>query len=115
MMNDELLPLLPHLLETKPELFSHQDLQDLNSTINLLATKSNEEAEAILANFYRNHPHIRDTLRRLSQIREIKNLAPSSSKQSGIRNVFPQISKLIKDTQEKRNLDNEPKTDDNKS
>ncbi len=110
MINHRLLPLLPHLLEKQPELFSSQDLQELDDTINLLETKSDDEAKKVFSDFFKKHRHIRDELRKLSEAeREIKNLKPSSSKQYGVTNLFPQLRKIIKDNQEKRNMTDEPK------
>ncbi len=111
MIYDELLLLLPYLLEKQPKLFSNQDLQELDYTINLLETESDDNAEDALYDFYINHRHIRDALRKLSEAeREIKNLKPSASKQYGVTNLFPRIRQIIKDNQEKRNITDEPKT-----
>ena len=110
MINDELLPFLPHLLEKQPELFSTQDLQELDYTINLLETESDDDAEDALYDFYINHRHIRDALRNLSEAeREIKNLKPSASKQYGVTNLFPRLHQIIKDNQKKRNMTDESK------
>ena len=110
MINDELLPFLPQLLKKQPELFSNQDLQELDDTIKLLETKSDDDAEDALYDFYINHRHIRDALRKLSEAeREIKNLKPSTSKQYGVTNYYPIIRKKSKDIQEKRNMTDEPK------
>jgi hypothetical protein len=109
MINDELLLFLPHLLEKQPELFSNQDLHELDDTINLLETESDDNAENALYDFYVNHRHIRDALRDLSEAeREINNLPPSSSKQYGVTNFFPRLHQIIKDIKEKRNPDDEP-------
>lgn len=111
MIDDELLPLLPYLLEKQPELFSNQDLKELDHTINLLETESDDDAEDALYDFYINHRHIRDALRKLSESeREINNLKPSSKKQYSVSNFFPLLRQIIKDTQEKCNMTNEPKS-----
>lgn len=110
MINHRLLPLLPHLLEERPELFSNQDLQELDNTINLLESKSDDEAKKVLSDFFKKHRHIRDALRNLSEEeREINNLKPSASKQYSITNLFPRLRQIIKDNQEKRNMTDEPK------
>ena len=110
MINHRLLPLLPHLLEERPELFSNQDLQDLNQTIDLLETQSDNDAKNPFSDFCINHPHIRDVLRNLSEVeREIKNLKASASKQYGVTYLFPRLRQIIKDNQEKRNMTDEPK------
>ncbi len=110
MIYDELLELLPHLLEKQPELFSNQDLQELDYTINLLETESDDDAEDALYDFYINHRHIRDALRNLSEAeREIKNLKRSACKQYGVTNIFPRLRQIIKDNQEKRDMTDEPK------
>ncbi len=110
MIDDEYLPLLPHLLEEQPELFSNQDLQELDDTIALLETQSDDDAEDSLYDFYINHRHIRDALRNLSEAeREIKTLKPSASKPYGVTNIFPRLRQIIKDNQEKRNIPDEPK------
>lgn len=110
MINHRLLPLLPDFLEERTELFSNQDLQELDDTINLLESKSDDEAKKVLSDFFKKHPHIRDALRNLSEAeREIKNLKPSASKQDGVTNIFPRLRQIIKDNQEKRNIPDEPK------
>lgn len=110
MTNHRFLPFLPHLLEEQPELFSNQDLQDLDNTINLLETKSDDEAKKVFSDFLKKYRHIRDELRKLSEAeREIKNLKPSASKQYGVTNVFPQLHQIIKNMKEQRNIPDEPK------
>lgn len=116
MINDELLPLLPHLLEKQPELFSDEDLKELDYTINLLEIESDDDAEDALYDFYINHRHIRDALRNLSEAeREINNLKPSSNKQYSVSNFFPLLRQIIKDNQEKRNMTDEPKPENKTS
>ncbi len=109
MINHRLLPLLPHLLEERPELFSNQDLQELDNTINLLESKSDDEAKKVLSDFFKKHRHIRDALRKSPAEREINELKPSSRKQYGVTNIVPRLRQIIKDNQEKRNMTDEPK------
>ena len=112
MINHRLLPLLPHLLEQQPKLFSNQDLQELDDTINLIESKSNDEAKKVLSDFLKKHRYIRDALRNLSESeeqREINYLKSSTSQQYGVINLFPRIRQIVKDTQEKRNMTDEPK------
>ncbi len=115
MIYDEYLPFLPHLLEEQPELFSNQDLQELDYTINLLETQSDDDAEDAIYDFYINHRHIRDALRKLEASKEINNLKSSNSKQDGVTNLFPRIHQIIKDTQEKRNIPDESKSQEKTS
>ena len=110
MIKNKLLPFLPHLLEKQPELFSNQDLRELDYTINLLESKSDDEFKKVLSDFYKKHRHIRDALRKLSESeREINNLKPSSSKQYSVSNFFPVLRQIIKNNQDKRNMTDEPK------
>ena len=116
MINHRLLPFLPHLLEEQPELFSNQDLQELDDTINLMESKSDDEAKKVLSDFYKTHRHIRDALRNLSEAeREINKLEPSGSQQYGVTNFFPRLRQIIKDIQEKRNPSDEQQTADKTS
>ena len=110
MIKNKLLPFFPHLLEKQPELFSNQDLQELEETINLLESQPDDEAKKLLSDFYKKHRHIRDALRKLSESeREINNLKPSASKQYSVTNIFPRLRQIIKDNQEKHNMTDEPK------
>lgn len=109
MIQYKLFSLLPHLLEKHPELFSNQDLQELDDTINLLESKSDDEAKKIFSDFLKQHRHIRDALRKLEPTKEINNLPPSTSEQYGVTNIFPRLRQIIKDNQEKRNMTDEPK------
>ncbi len=67
MINHRLLPFLPHLLEKQPKLFSNQDLKELDDTINLLETSSDDEGKKVLSDFFKKHRHIRDALINLSE------------------------------------------------
>lgn len=111
MINHRFLLSLPYFLEKQPELFSNQDLQELEDTINLTESKSDDEAKEVFSDFLKKHRHIRDALRNLSEAeREINNLKPSSNKQYSVSNLFPLLRKIIKDNKEKRNMTDEPKS-----
>ncbi|MEQ8757329.1 MAG: hypothetical protein RID09_27910 [Coleofasciculus sp. G1-WW12-02] len=99
MIDDDLLPYLPSLLETKSDLFTTQDLQDLDNTLSQIQTLSDDEAEETLNNFYITHPHIRDELENLEEgDRELKKVKPSQANQSTrTTNFFQELSQQVKD------------------
>ncbi len=99
MIDDELLPYFPSLLETKSDLFTTQDLQDLDNTLTQIQTLSDDEAEEILNNFYITHPRIRDELENLEEgDRELKKVKPSQANQSTRNtNIFQELSQQVKD------------------
>jgi|GEM_PF-1598670 len=100
MIDDELLPYLPSLLETNSELFTNQDLRDLDDTLSKLEKLSDDEAEETLNNFYITHPRIRDELENLEEgdRAELKKVKPSQTNQSTrITNLFQELSQLVKD------------------
>lgn len=99
MIDDELLPYLPSLLETNSNLLTIQDLQDLDNTLSQIQTLSDDKAEESLNNFYITHPHIRDELEKLEEgDRELKKVKPSQVNQSTrTTNFFQELSQQVKD------------------
>lgn len=99
MIDDELLPYFPSLLETKSDLFTTQDLQDLDNTLSQIQTLSDDEAEETLNNFYITHPRIRDELENLEEgDRELKKVKPSQANQSTrTTHFFQELSQQVKD------------------
>jgi len=99
MIDDELLPYLPTLLETKSDLFTTQDLQDLDNTLTQIQTLSDNEAEETLNNFYITHTRIRDELENLEEgDRELKKVKRSQANQSTrTTDFFPELSQQVKD------------------
>ncbi|NER97691.1 MAG: hypothetical protein F6J86_28245 [Symploca sp. SIO1B1] len=99
MIDDELLPYLPSLLERNSELFTTQDLRDLDDTLSKLEKLSDDEAEETLNNFYMTHPCIRDQLERMEEgNRELKKVKPTQANQSTrITNLFQELSQQVKD------------------
>ncbi|MFP4411217.1 hypothetical protein [Coleofasciculus sp.] len=99
MIDDELLPYFPSLLETNSDLFTTQDLQDLDNTLTQIQTLSDNEAEETLNNFYITHPRIRDELENLEEgDRELKKVKPSQANQSTrTTNFFQELSQQVKD------------------
>ena len=113
MIDDDLLPYLLSLLETKSDLFTARDLQDLDNTLTQIQTLSDDEAEETLNNFYITHPHIRDELENLEEgDRELKKVNPSQANQSTrTTDFFPELSQQVKDKLESKSK----KTDSDKS
>jgi len=113
MINDDLLPYFPSLLKTNSELFTTQDLQDLDNTLSQIQTLSDDEAEENLNNFYITHPHIRDELEELEEgDRELKKVKPSQANQSTrTTDFFQELSQQVKDKLESKSK----KTDSDKS
>ena len=99
MIDDDLLPYLSSLLETNSDLFTTQDLQDLDDTLSQIQTLSDDEAEETLNNFYITHPRIRDELENLEEgDRELKKVKHSQANQSTrTTNFFQELSQQVKD------------------
>ncbi len=104
MTTDPLLQALPILLETKPELFSSTDLQDLQQTLAPLENNPPENAEQILRDWCRARRPIRDALRNLASDRaELKKVKPSQANQSTrTTNFFQELSQQVKDKLESK-------------
>lgn len=102
---DSLLQFLPILLETKPELFSNTDLQDLLQTLNPLENDPPENAEQILKEWCKARRPIRDALRSVAsdraEVKKVKPSEPNDSKRT--TNFFQELSQQVKDKLEKRN------------
>ena len=62
MISDPLLLAFPDLLKTKPELFSTEDLQDLDRTLASLENNPPENADEILRNWCKARRPIQDEL-----------------------------------------------------
>ena len=99
MTTDPLLPSLPLLLETKPELFSTAELQNLQQTLASLENNPPENADQILRDWCKARRPIRDTLRNLADSnRELKQVPPSQASQSArITNIFQELSQKVKE------------------
>lgn len=104
MTSDPLLQSLPLLLETKPELFSTADLQDLQQTLAPLENNPPENADKILKDWCKVRRDIRDPLRNLASDRkELKKVKPSQANQSTrITNSFPELSQKVQEEIKRR-------------
>lgn len=106
MTTDPLLQAFPILLETKPELFSTADLQDLQQTLAPLENTPSENAEQILREWCKVRKPIRDALRDIviSDRAEVKKVKPSEANASKrITNFFQELSQQVKDKLEQQN------------
>lgn len=100
MIDDDLLPYLPTLLKTDSNLFTTQDLQDLDGMLTQIQTLSDDEAEETLNNFYITHPRICDELEKFekSNRAELKKVKPSQANESTrTTNFFQELSQQVKD------------------
>jgi len=99
MTTDPLLQSLPLLLETKPELFSTAELQNLQQTLASLENNPPENADQILRDWCKARRPIRDTLRNLAgNNKELKKVPPSQASQSArITNIFQELSQKVKE------------------
>ncbi|MEO1431950.1 MAG: CHAT domain-containing protein [Cyanobacteria bacterium J06633_8] len=104
MTSDPLLQALPALLETKPELFSPNDLQDFLQTLAPLENNPPKNADEILREWCKARKPIRNALRNLASDRaEIKNVKPSESNDSKrTTNFFQELSQQVKDKLEQQ-------------
>ena len=110
MTTDPLLKSLPLLLETKPELFSTADLQDLQQTLAPLENNPPENADQILRDWCKARRPIRDALRNLAENnKELKKVEPSQASQSArLTNFFQELSQKVKDKLSERNDSTKP-------
>ena len=105
MTSDSLLQNLPVLLETKAELFSAADLQDLLQTLAPLENDPPENADQILKEWCKARKPIRDALRNLACNRaEVKKVKPSETNDSKrTTNFFQELSQQVKDKIKQQN------------
>ncbi len=105
MTSDDLLKNLPILLKKKPELFSINDLQDLQQTLTPIENNPPENAEQILKEWCKKRKSIRDALRNLGSDRaEVKKVKPSESNDSKrTTNFFQELSQQVKDKLKQQN------------
>jgi hypothetical protein len=106
MTSNNWLSNLPVLLETKTELFSSDDLQNLLQTLASLENNPPDEAENILKEWCKARRPIRDALRTLSEnnkaeVKKVKPSEPNDSKR--ITNFFQELSQQVKDKLEQQN------------
>ncbi len=111
MTTDPFLQAFPILLETKPELFSTADLQDLQQTLVPLENNPAENAEQILKEWCKARKPIRDALRDIimridrADVKGVKPSEPNNSKR--ITNIFQELSQQVKDKLEQQNQSQE--------
>jgi hypothetical protein len=105
MTSDSLLQNFPVLIETKPELFSTADLQDLLQTLAPLENNPPENADQILREWCKARRPIRDALRNLAsdraEVKKVKPSEPNDSKRT--TNFFQELSQQVKDKLEQQN------------
>lgn len=99
MISDPLFLAFPNLLETKPELFSTEDLQDLDRILAPLENNPPENADEILKNWCRKRHRILDELRNFSSNRkELGKVPPTQPiQQARLSNWFQQLRQQVKD------------------
>ncbi|MDJ0616356.1 MAG: hypothetical protein QNJ63_06320 [Calothrix sp. MO_192.B10] len=109
MTSDSLLQNLPVLLETKAELFSTADLQDLLQTLAPLENNPPENAEQILREWCKARRPIRDALRNLASDRaEVKKVKPSEPNDSKrITNFFQELRPKVQEALDKLEKQNQ--------
>ncbi|NET85170.1 MAG: hypothetical protein F6J94_25635 [Moorea sp. SIO1F2] len=99
MISDPRLLAFPYFLESKPELFSMEDLQDLDRTLALLENNPPEKAEKILKNWFKARPSIRDELKKFSSnTKELGKVPPTQpNQQNRLYNFFQELRQQVKD------------------
>lgn len=103
MTTDPLLQAFPIILETKPELLSNADLQDLQQILAPLENNPPENAEEILREWCKARKPIRDALRNINRA-EVKKVKPSAANDSKrTTNFFQELSQQVKDKLEQQN------------
>lgn len=100
MISDPLLLAFPNLLETKSELFSTEDLQDLDRTLAPLENNPPENAEEILRNWCKVRRSIRDELITFfsRNRKELGKVPPTQPiQQARLSNWFQELRQQVKD------------------
>ncbi|NEP54296.1 MAG: hypothetical protein F6K65_38130 [Moorea sp. SIO3C2] len=100
MISDPKLIVFPDFLKTKLELFSRQDLQDLDQTLALLENNPPENVEEILRNWFKARLKIRDELNKFYDIcrKELGKVPPTPPiQQDRLSNWFQELRKPVKD------------------
>ena len=113
MISDPLLLAFPDLLETKPELFSPEDLQDLERTLAPLENNPPENADEILRNWCKARRSIRDGLIKFSNNNkaELDKVPPTQPiEQDRLSNWFKELRQQVKD--KLKSESNQNKTND---
>ncbi|NEO50177.1 MAG: hypothetical protein F6K55_41285 [Moorea sp. SIO4A3] len=99
MISDLKLLLFPEFLDTKPEVFSIEDLQDLHQTLVVLENNPPENVEEILRNWFKARLKIRDKLRKFEkQRKELGKVPPTPPIQPDrLNNWFQELREQVKD------------------
>ncbi len=99
MIDDSLLLLFPEFLDTKPEVFSIEDLQDLDQTLALLQSNPPENLEEIIRKWFKERLTIRDEFRKFEkQRKELGKVPPTEPIQPDrLFNWFQELRQQVKD------------------
>ncbi|NEO90235.1 MAG: hypothetical protein F6K56_08220 [Moorea sp. SIO3G5] len=99
MISDPKLLLFTEFLETKPEVFSREDLEDLDRTLALLENNPPENVEEIIRNWFKARLTIRDELRKFEkQRKELGKVPPTPPIQPDrLCNWFQELRPQVKD------------------
>ncbi|NEO71234.1 hypothetical protein [Moorena sp. SIO3H5] len=100
MIDDPQILVFPYFLETKPEVFSIEDLQDLDRTLARLQSNPPENLEKILRNWFKERFTIRDEFRKFYDIRkkELGKVPPTPPIQPDrLDNWFQELREQVKD------------------
>ncbi|NES82617.1 MAG: hypothetical protein F6K63_05205 [Moorea sp. SIO1G6] len=90
----------PYFLESKLEVFSREDLQDLEQTLARLQSNPPENVEEILRNWFKERFTIRDEFRKFYDIRkkELGKVPPTEPIQPDrLNNWFQELREQVKD------------------
>ncbi|NEO72373.1 hypothetical protein [Moorena sp. SIO3H5] len=99
MISDPQLLVFTDFLETRPERFSREDLQDLDRTLARLQSNPPENVEEILRNWFKERLTIRDKLRKFDKDKtELGKVPPTEPIQPDrLENWFQELREQVKD------------------
>ncbi|NEQ81743.1 MAG: hypothetical protein F6K26_16265 [Moorea sp. SIO2I5] len=100
MISDPILLVFPYFLDSKPEVFSREDLQDLDQTLARLQSNPPENVEEILINWFKARLTIRDKLIEFEEIyrAELGKVPPTEPiHPDRLENWFQELREQVKD------------------
>ncbi|EGJ31260.1 MULTISPECIES: hypothetical protein [Moorena] len=99
MISDPQILVFPYFLDTKPEVFSMEDLQDLDQTLADLQSNPPKNVDKIIRNWFKARLTIRDEFRKFEkQRKELGKVPPTPPIQPDrLNNWFQELREQVKD------------------
>lgn len=117
METDQTIPAFLEVIQTKSELFSPQNLQDLDQTLDALENQPIDVVTTGIQDWYKQHLKIRDEVRRCkNSLREITGVPRRKQKEDDmtIENRYRELRQTVKDQLKAQPLESQPIKSDGK-